>query len=61
MLQFTASAHAGMDGPFTVLSYREPADTDVVYRKNTGATFCVEKADMTVGTTRSSATCGLRR
>lgn len=31
VLPFAAGVHAGLDGEFTILQYREPADPDVVY------------------------------
>jgi hypothetical protein len=31
VLPFTAGVHAGLDGEFTILKYRDPADPDVVY------------------------------
>jgi transcriptional regulator with XRE-family HTH domain len=31
VLPFTAGVHAGLDGEFTILQYRDPADPDVVY------------------------------
>jgi transcriptional regulator with XRE-family HTH domain len=31
VLPFSVGAHAGMDGEFTILSYDDPADPDVVY------------------------------
>jgi transcriptional regulator with XRE-family HTH domain len=35
VLPFTAGAHAGMEGPFLILGFPEPADPDVVYVENT--------------------------
>jgi hypothetical protein len=31
VLPFVAGVHAGLDGEFTILQYRDPADPDVVY------------------------------
>lgn len=42
VLPFSAGAHAGMDGEFTVLSYRDPEDPDVVFIENTGADAYLE-------------------
>jgi hypothetical protein len=36
-----------MDGEFTVLRYREPADPDVVYLENTGSDLYIERSDVT--------------
>jgi transcriptional regulator with XRE-family HTH domain len=47
VLPFTAGAHPGMDGEFTILSYRDPADPDVVYIENTGGDLYVENPDVT--------------
>lgn len=35
VLPFGAGAHAGMEGPFMILGFPEPADPDVVYVENT--------------------------
>lgn len=42
VLPYTAGAHAGMDGEFTILRYRKPADPDVVYVENTGGDLYIE-------------------
>jgi transcriptional regulator with XRE-family HTH domain len=47
VLPFTAGAHPGMDGEFTILSYREPADPDVVYIENTGGDAYMENPAVT--------------
>lgn len=47
VLPLTSGAHAGLDGEFTVLSYREPADPDVVFVENTGSDLYIENADVT--------------
>lgn len=36
VLPFSAGAHAGLDGEFTILSYRDPEDLDLVFIENTG-------------------------
>lgn len=35
VVPFAAGAHAGMEGPFLILGFPEPADPDVVYVENT--------------------------
>jgi len=35
IVPFGAGAHAGMEGPFLILGFPEPADPDVVYVENT--------------------------
>jgi hypothetical protein len=35
VLPFSVGVHAGMDGEFTILSYDDPADPDVVYLETT--------------------------
>jgi transcriptional regulator with XRE-family HTH domain len=35
VIPFGAGAHAGMEGPFMILGFPEPADPDVVYVENT--------------------------
>ena len=47
VLPFTAGEHAGMDGEFTVLHYRESADPDVVYIENTGNDLYLEGSEAT--------------
>jgi transcriptional regulator with XRE-family HTH domain len=47
VLPFSAGAHAGMDGEFTIFSYRTPADPDVVYIENTGGDAYIENTDVT--------------
>src|SRR6266545_2937398 len=47
VLPFAAGAHAGLDGEFTVLSYRDPADPDVVFIENTGGDAYIENVDVT--------------
>ncbi|MDP9798455.1 transcriptional regulator with XRE-family HTH domain [Catenuloplanes nepalensis] len=45
VLPFSAGAHAGMDGTFTILDFPEPTDTDVVYAENATGGLFLEKAD----------------
>jgi transcriptional regulator with XRE-family HTH domain len=47
MLPFSAGPHAGMDGEFTLFSYRDPADPDVVYVENSGGDLYLERDDRT--------------
>jgi transcriptional regulator with XRE-family HTH domain len=47
VLPFTSGAHAGMDGEFTILHYRESADPDVVYIENTGSDLYFERPEVT--------------
>jgi transcriptional regulator with XRE-family HTH domain len=47
VLPLTSGAHAALDGEFTVLRYREPADPDVVFVENTGSDLYIENADVT--------------
>jgi transcriptional regulator with XRE-family HTH domain len=47
VLPFTAGAHAGMDGEFTILSLRDPEDPDVVFIENTGGDAYIENTAVT--------------
>jgi transcriptional regulator with XRE-family HTH domain len=47
VLPFTSGAHAGMDGEFTILHYRESSDPDVVYIENTGNDLYLESSEVT--------------
>ena len=47
VLPFTTGEHAGMDGEFTILHYRDPEDPDVVYIENTGGDMYLESAEVT--------------
>jgi transcriptional regulator with XRE-family HTH domain len=47
VLPFSAGAHAGMDGEFTIFRYRDPEDLDVVYIENTGGDAYIEDAAVT--------------
>lgn len=42
VLPFSAGAHAGMEGPFLILSFPEQVDPDVVYVDNTAAGIYLE-------------------
>lgn len=43
VLPFSAGAHAGMEGPFLILSFPDQADPDVVYVDNTTAGIYLEE------------------
>jgi transcriptional regulator with XRE-family HTH domain len=45
VLPFRAGAHAGLDGPFTIIGFREPADHDVVFMENTMSDLYLEERD----------------
>jgi transcriptional regulator with XRE-family HTH domain len=45
VLPFTAGAHAGLDGEFTILSFPDDADQDVVYIENTMSDLYLEHPD----------------
>jgi transcriptional regulator with XRE-family HTH domain len=45
VLPFSAGAHAGLDGPFTIIGFREPADHDVVFMENTMSDLYLEESD----------------
>jgi transcriptional regulator with XRE-family HTH domain len=45
VLPFGAGAHAGMDGEFTIIRFREPADPDVVYIENSTRDLYLEDSD----------------
>jgi Domain of unknown function (DUF5753) len=47
VLPFTNGAHAGMDGEFTILRYRDPADPDLVFIENTGGDVYLDEAEVT--------------
>jgi transcriptional regulator with XRE-family HTH domain len=47
VLPFTSGEHAGMDGEFTILHYRESSDPDVVYIENTGNDVYLENLEVT--------------
>lgn len=47
VLPFSVGAHAALDGDFTILSYRDPEDPDVVFIENTGGDVYLEDPDVT--------------
>jgi transcriptional regulator with XRE-family HTH domain len=47
LLPFTSGEHAGMDGEFTILRYRDSDDPDVVYIENTGSDLYLEAPEAT--------------
>lgn len=44
VVPFTAGAHPGMEGPFLILGFPEPADPEVVYVDSTSGGFFLELA-----------------
>jgi transcriptional regulator with XRE-family HTH domain len=36
LLRYDAGAHAGLDGPFTIIRFSEPTDRDMIYFEHTG-------------------------
>lgn len=47
VLPFNVGVHAGMDGEFTILSYADPADPDVVYLETSAGQSFDESTDVT--------------
>ena len=47
VLPFAAGLHAGLDGEFTILKYRDPADPDVVYLETAAGQRYDESGDVT--------------
>ncbi|QXJ21057.1 helix-turn-helix domain-containing protein [Actinomadura graeca] len=45
VLPYTAQAHAGLDGRFTILSYPNPADPDIAYVEGTMGDVYLESAE----------------
>lgn len=45
VLPFSAGAHPGMEGSFSILGFRETHDPDVVYQENQAGSVYVEEAD----------------
>jgi len=45
VLPFTAGPHAGMDGEFTVYSFSDPADPDLVFIENSGGDVYLERPE----------------
>jgi transcriptional regulator with XRE-family HTH domain len=47
VLPFSAGPHAGMDGEFTIFSFSDPADPDLVFIENSGGDLYLERTDRT--------------
>jgi transcriptional regulator with XRE-family HTH domain len=47
VLPFSVGVHAGMDGEFTILSYDDPADPDVLYLETAAGEHFDESTDVT--------------
>ena len=47
VLPFAAGTHAGMDGEFTIFSFSDPADPDLVFIENSGGDLYLERNDRT--------------
>lgn len=45
VLPFSAGPHAGLDGDFTIYSFSDPADPDLVFIENSGGDLYLEDAD----------------
>lgn len=45
ILPFTAGEHVGMNGAFTILSFPDPSDPDVVYLEHTGGDLYLDRPD----------------
>jgi transcriptional regulator with XRE-family HTH domain len=45
VLPFSVGPHAGMDGEFTIFSFSDPADPDVVFIENSGGDLYLESID----------------
>jgi transcriptional regulator with XRE-family HTH domain len=45
VLPFTAGAHAGLEGPFVLLGFPDPADPDIPYIEGQGGDVYLEAAD----------------
>jgi Domain of unknown function (DUF5753) len=45
VLPFMAGEHAGMDGPFTILGFTDPADQEFVYFENSLSDFYLESPE----------------
>jgi transcriptional regulator with XRE-family HTH domain len=43
LLAFEAGAHAGLTGPFSILEFPEPGDSDVAYTESVGGMIYLEK------------------
>jgi transcriptional regulator with XRE-family HTH domain len=47
VLPFSAGPHAGLDGDFTMFSFSDPADPDLVFIENSGGDLYLEDIDRT--------------
>jgi transcriptional regulator with XRE-family HTH domain len=47
MLPLSVGPHAGMDGEFTIFSFSDPADPDLVFIENSGGDLYLERPDRT--------------
>jgi hypothetical protein len=47
VLPFSAGPHAGLDGDFTIYSFSDPADPDLVFIENSGGDLYLEDTDRT--------------
>jgi transcriptional regulator with XRE-family HTH domain len=47
VLPFSAGPHAGLDGDFTLYSFSDPADPDLVFIENSGGDLYLEDTDRT--------------
>lgn len=47
VLPFSAGPHAGLDGDFTMYSFSDPADPDLVFIENSGGDLYLEDTDRT--------------
>jgi hypothetical protein len=45
VLRFQEGAHVGMNGAFTILSFHDPGDPDIVYLEHTGGDVLLDSAD----------------
>jgi hypothetical protein len=47
VLPFSVGPHTGMDGEFTILTFSDPADPDLVFIENSGGDLYLEDTDTT--------------
>jgi transcriptional regulator with XRE-family HTH domain len=45
LLPFSGGAHAGLDGPFTIIRFPEPTDRDMIYFEHTGWEHYLDNPD----------------
>ena len=45
VIPFSAGGHAGMDGPFTIVGFSEPADPEVIYVNYSSGSLFLEKPE----------------